>query len=305
MPKSHLLANVCRMFYHDYSHWVRPVFHYPDMASFLASRVFASGIHAIVLPGGRVLDILVEDRAQKQALICFHAAVDRTKTPLLPFFSGVNISGGLPATLIAVSDPSLDDDPTLGLAWYAGSLKAPLQKLLPPILDHLLRMLGCARSVAFGSSGGGYAALLYARTLPDCLPIAVNPQTRISAYFPQFVEAFARACYAWDGAHPLPAFLHGRLVERVSALYRVGNTPFLILQNESDPGFKAHVTQFVADLGGPRKPMTCLAGSGRVIVHEWGQGHAPLPKNELVKILWRAFDHEGLWARFVEDTISL
>lgn len=283
---------------HDYARWIYPVFHYESQTAFMMTRRFADGIHAVTIEG-RVLDILVERGGHPAALIFFNAAADRAKTPQLPIFSGLTVSQGLPATLIAVSDYSLTYDAQLGLGWYAGGHGAPLQDILPKLLKHLLAMLGCARSICYGGSGGGFAALYYAAQLPDSLPIAVNPQTRLSHYSQPFVRAFARACWEWNGDGAVGEFLQQHITDYVGDCYIGTDKPFVYVQNLSDAThLSLHVKPFMQDMGGGAEPVSCRLGGGGICFRNWGDGHAPLPRDLAAQLLQTALAHHGPWQDF-------
>ncbi|MBU9478466.1 hypothetical protein [Burkholderia multivorans] len=82
-----------------------------------------------------------------------------------------------------ISDPLTVGENAISLAWYLGRKKGELVSLLlAPIIDVIDRKFPGAEIIAFGSSGGGFAALLCAQLGLVDEAIAINPQTDVLLY---------------------------------------------------------------------------------------------------------------------------
>lgn len=162
----------------------------------------------------------------------FHGAVDRANRSLpvfLPFLPGV----GGHVHQIAVADPSLRTDSDISMSWYAGDSEFEAQKLLPEIFISISRALNVKRTIYFGTSGGGFAALFYSKQHSGSLALVGNPQTNICKFYERHVSNYLKHC--WKGVAS-PEGLGDRLVTDLAAIYS-GNSidnHVLYLQNSTD-----------------------------------------------------------------------
>lgn len=158
------------------------------------------GIHTIQFASGQKnLDIYVneniEDASHRATPIFFTGAVSKRTTHLGPFFSGLSMTKKLNLPLIAIADPTLDDDRSLKLAWYLGNATDNLNKNLSDTLDTLHQILG-TELILIGGSGGGFAALNAGLSTEVATTTLVwNPQTDIFSYSPRFVKDYLRSQY--------------------------------------------------------------------------------------------------------------
>jgi glycosyltransferase involved in cell wall biosynthesis len=114
-----------------------------------------------------------------------------------PVFQRWSWAEHVPGHCIYISDPSLYLDPALGLAWYAGTKEYdPLPKIAA-VLTEIVAQLGLSLAdiVAYGSSGGGFAALRLALFLDEITVVTINPQTDITRFETKGVEKYLRLCW--------------------------------------------------------------------------------------------------------------
>ena len=120
-------------------------------------------------------------------IILFNGALSRAKiTPDKAIFQRWSWAKEFRHPVISIADPvTMDKDPIV-LGWYLGMTGSnALPSLLHPVIQAIRQKSPDARVVAFGSSGGGFAAigsLLYG--LAD-EAIAINPQTNALKFQPE------------------------------------------------------------------------------------------------------------------------
>lgn len=263
----------------DVARYGRPVHRFTDLATFLQHTDFPPGIYQIGT-GPRPVDFLLNSTEPGAPMvISYHAALSGGSYTL-PYFTGLQVTAGLKATQLCVSDPSLGLSSELKLAWFVGSEGMNFQRVWRSVLDHLKTSLSPSREVHFGSSGGGFAALYFAHGSEDRMAVAVNPQTSIAAYLAGPQRNFTRICFGaqTDEQHS-DTLLHRATTDLVE-LYRkpAGNT-VVFVQNVQDPHMESHVLPFVTT----SHPTNTLYAN----FHAWGPGHVPPPADFLKAVLRR------------------
>lgn len=262
------------------------VYLYESPSEFLKDRP-RTGISSIFYGNG-ILDLQLLRRSSNNLVVIFHAAAD-PKSSTLPIFVGQSITHDLDASILYVSDPSLDFGIPIG--WFAGDQNRPLQNDLVGITRHIASECGAQNLIFQGASAGGFAALFYSHQFPGSLAIAINPQTDIDAYHPNKVAAYKHAC--WGGQEPDSKLAVTNLLE----LYRTSFPNFvLFMQNQRDDfhienHYRPWEKRFRELYG---KQWCTLQG-------DWGDGHAaPSPYlQELVLKFSLSFD--GQWMTLMRE----
>lgn len=134
--------------------------------------------------GGLPIDFDYEDRGHSTTAVFFQAAIG-SKVEKLPVFLGKRFSEEVPVNRLFVSDPTLYVNKRLRLAWYAGS--STQQALQLDLAKIFAKVSGDNRTLYFGTSGGGFASLVFSAFHEDSLAVAINPQTDIADYQPAHV----------------------------------------------------------------------------------------------------------------------
>lgn len=249
----------------DYQRWGAP--RHLTAAEFLALEALPSGLY-VVTEGGLPLAMLVKNRGASATFVGFHAAMNPSVRRPLPFFQGRRIAP--PAlNMVLLSDPSLALHPELLVGWFLGNNRFDLPAILPDLLDHADRLMGGARRLLWGVSAGGFAAIRYARAQDTA--VAVNPQT--------IIERFTRG--RW-----LPWLRHGWgitdkasekpfLAAHADLTCVIPRGRIVYVQNRRDAHMADHLAPWAAAHGLPT-----AAGDYRrfrLILGDWGEGHAPPP----------------------------
>lgn len=273
-------------FVRDYSRYQEPTILHPSLEEFLASTVPAA-VHTIALGQG-FLDLRVTDRKAATTIVVFHAAANPQHVSL-PLFVGQHMTDELEANVVFISDPALDRGTPIG--WFTGDKSRPLQEDLVRAIRHVQESLEAARHlVFFGPSAGGFASLYYSHRFPGSLAIVANPQTNIEKYSPEHVLHYRQDC--WSGLSLADTGITYDLVPTYAESFP---NWVAYLQNEDD---LLHVEEHLAPW---RKAVAANADRFRVLMGDWGEGHAPAPLYLLIGILSYAIAVDGDWEKFLAD----
>ena len=138
---------------------------------------------------------------------------------------------------------------------------------------------GARPVVLFGVSGGGFAALNYARLFNDVTVIAVNPQTNILRYRPDAWQAYASAAFGATtpeaAAGAIRKYTDFNLCESYA---NRDDISVVYVQNETD---KLHVDKHMR----PFLDAIPESAAVDVLLGRWGEGHVAPPKEELDRIV--------------------
>jgi hypothetical protein len=188
-------------------------------------------------------------------LVTFHGATCRARREA-PMFNGFNPDLA-DCTQVAVSDPSLQVPGDFGIAWFAGHRDSTRLPAAPGLCRNG-QGLGMERTIFFGTSGGGFAALAQSHAMPGSIAVVGNPQTRIARYHAPLVAAYRQACWP-DLADN--AELDGVTMADCNALYGAGFRNLVVyIQSLGDKHHRAHMLPFAAAIAG-------LAQADRVLFH--------------------------------------
>lgn len=269
----------------DIERYKKPVQAFASLEEFLDTDHIKPGILSI--SGALPIDILFTPAGSATTVVSFHAALTKAETPL-PMFAGGKVTQDGPVNRIFISDSGLYAGREHKIGWFAGTRELDLQKQLPKIIDKLLVQAGGTRTLFWGPSAGGFAALYYSKLFPDSLAIAFNPQTIIANFGLANQQAYTKAAF---GAETLEE--HDRtLAESFNSNlldWYAGEMPnhVLYVQNESDTHVQSHMEPFLASLNNQ--------SSVRVHLGNWGQGHVAPSPEEIREIIASFTCKEGDW----------
>lgn len=270
---------------HDYSRYApAEVSTHRSLDDFLSGRV-ADGVHAIGYGVG-VLDLQLVQRASRALIVAFHAAVDPA-TATLPVFTGRKVTQELDASVLFVSDPSLERGMSIG--WFAGDSRRPLQTDLVRAINHVSAQVGAEQIIFEGCSAGGFAALYYSHQLPGSLAIAMNPQTDFMKYYPRRVREYVNTCW--------PEGVDGAVTADLVAAY-ASSFPnnVLYLQNRDDAfHIQQHYRPWGEALAREYGQKWCA------LPGDWGSGHAAPPSFVQEAVLAYALSFGGDWEALMRD----
>ncbi|MGK3958291.1 DUF6270 domain-containing protein [Arthrobacter sp. R4] len=292
----------------DYSAWPDTHFQWNSIDGYSGENIWRDGVHTISLDSGPSLDLVISGSPlhgdNKVIPIFLSGAVQSRELKAGPFFSGSNVSatGGFP--YISISDPSLELDPTLGLAWYAGNEKQDLTQSLLKLLRHLIAASG-KELLLIGGSGGGFAALKLGQKLGNTASVFVwNAQTDILEYNEKFVRNYLKVAYPALTANLLESAAWKETVRRefeaagveLSLLpdARAGRSPrrVLFVQNATDWHVPIHTAPFIeaCNLKHLGRGVYWTNPDQLLWVTHFGTDHQPLPADAVTLIIKEMLD---------------
>lgn len=267
----------------------QPIKIYPSVEDFLSMERVQPG-RLCIMDSGRPIDILFDPVENSQtALVCFHGAIAADTS--LPFFLGRGVTEGLGTTRIFVSDSTLLLGEGFSLSWYIGSASQPrLVESLTLILAKLFSVSGSAHKVFFGSSGGGFAALLYSRLFPGSLALPMNPQSNLLEHRDSATGPYSRAAWGVESLEQIEEKIPLNLVGLYDQFFpnTIGYIQnlwdWIHIQKHQLPFLEAH---------GDHPRLLMLMG-------RWGDGlvdsgHIPAPKGLVRSFLAAAASADGQW----------
>lgn|GEM_PF-1700511 len=238
-------------------------------------------------------------RSDAPFLVGFSGAVTDRETKTPPFFAGQGISKTLNLPLLSFSDPTLNRSKDIGLAFYAGNDRVPnLPEVLADIINKISAHIG-RHALLFGGSGGGFAALSTLRHCNTSFKALVwNPQTIVTGYYRRFVMTYFKTAfpdlYRRSGAARLKdPWELAKLIRnegcRPTIMPWKPAGEVLYLQNGRDDfHLEKHLSPFLRTGDWTRLGRSCLTSSEQnvsVCVGNWGEGHAPPPRQMIIKCL--------------------
>lgn len=217
----------------------------------------------------------------------------------LPRFNRFTWADDFPGTQLCIADPTLTLNDEIQLAWYFGSDREDAMSGLVDVVLAVAAALGVRRDriFAYGSSGGGFAALqLVARLGQGATAIAINAQTDVLRYSSTAsVNKFLSVCTG--GLRGEDARL--KYPVRLSALDSwstdtAGSSRCLLVQNKQDHHhYDEHFLPFLRHFGVAEDG----AADGRIaaMIYDYPNGHGAEPRSMLPSILEKAGQlHTGI-----------
>lgn len=264
----------------------------------VTGNALRDGVHPI-RAGTRSLPVLVRRAAAIRAgarhvLVVFNGALTTRRDRQPPFFVGATLADDAGLPLIAFSDPTLERDDDILLAFYAGHADFPdLAQTIAAIIDDLAAAHGF-RPILVGGSGGGYAALNIGRRMrSDPFILAWNPQTDIARYTRDAVSAYMAAAFpAQYDAATHDAAATSRIMDAVLGTSRLmpwdSPAQTLVLQNRSDWHAEHHAMPFLASFPSRQVAPGQFRGTANATalsLLDWGKGHVAPPRDLLMRAL--------------------
>ena len=217
---------------------------------------------------------LLQNTGSDTLLVVSHGALPRGKYQV-PRFEWLATLEGRPENLLFLADGALDEHPGLDLAWFTGNSGDDITHRFSDIVRSVADQLGVKRVLFMGGSGGGFASLALAASLPESRALVFNPQTAIRKYWNRAVVQYQQNLFPeFDSLSALDA-----LGPRVSAVERVradkaATYQVIYVQNNDDAlHMDKHLAPFAAAVG--MKPRSGVSPNGNVqlVVDRFADGH--------------------------------
>lgn len=152
-----------------------------DIFNFLPSKSPGVSKYQASLPLGTHLDALLINKESDVLVVALHGATNR-QSKELPRFEWMRTLRETEFSSLYFSDPCLELDETLSLAWYTGWKDFDLYPVLADWALRSAEAIGATKILFVGSSGGGLAALQISTYVPGSMALPFSCQTSISAY---------------------------------------------------------------------------------------------------------------------------
>lgn len=245
---------------------------YDSLDDFMADSV--PQVHSINHNGAHI-DLLVQDRGAPTTLVSFHASLSK-RVETLPSLQGTGIAADTGCNLISLSDPALEMG-DLNLGWFLGDKRTgSLPPILAEVVHHVIEKLGSTRTILFGASGGGYAAVLYGEYFPGEIVLAVNPRLDLGASPSENLTRYLNVAHEATTNLQRIRARNRFAVVRLREKYGATGLPFdlCLYQNVSDRTFmRSQARPFIKKLH--RDPNL------HVRFEDDGQGHVYIPGDRL------------------------
>ena len=236
--------------------------------------------------GGVTINSFAVFRRSATRLICLLPSAQPTSSPQQnPVFHRWSWSAHFPdCHFMSLSDPALYSSPDVRAGWFMGP-REDIIKVLASHIDAMAAMLSIKRDniVLYGSSMGGFGALMISAELPGTLAIAEVPQIDMRKYP---IRGAIRTLERHVVHSSMEDFYEDH-PERVNVLDRFRSAEILprfkIVTNRADTGFQEQL-EFMGALGGvTRIAKTTYDHEIHIVAEEIG--HKPLPTLRGVEIV--------------------
>ncbi|WP_152345671.1 DUF6270 domain-containing protein [Brevibacterium sp. CFH 10365] len=265
---------------------------------FLKATRIPDGVHRIKvgIHAGRwqALHVMVRLLPGRALTVHFYGAQTRRGGSDAPIFRSLRTSASLNASFVLVHDPSLDLDDELGIAWYEGYSGFAAATVIRAALSHLSTIAAAPRTVLWGGSAGGYAALRHVGSIPDAVAFVWNPQTSIPRYLKAPVTRYAMTAFGSPELPP-PDSISGDFVFDLTEQARPNWTdaPVVYLQEADDRHVREHLAHLLAHLDPQMGKEVTLRDTmfGHITsnfylhLSHWMPGHTPPPKAAVKEFL--------------------
>lgn len=240
--------------------------------------------------GGHSFDYLWSPKAgAKRMFVLFSGDVKRGKNSP-PVFQRWSWSSLFPGHCLYVSDPMIFMDPEIGLAWYSGTERLdPIEFIIRRIKAIAAQVrLSESSIIAYGSSGGGFAALRMSSMMNDISAVAINPQTNIAKFKWRSPDLYARVCLNRQDRYIALEDFPLRM-DLLTHIENLKDRRIIIAQNRLDTHhLSEHFIPFCAKMGMPDSDNRTEGLFRRIIFeHKGGHGRAETPEvfSAIMKIL--------------------
>ncbi|MFC3170284.1 glycosyltransferase [Paracoccus fontiphilus] len=230
---------------------------------------------------GHRFDFLWSPKADAKRLFVIFSGDARRNKISPPVFQRWKWAPHFIGHCLYVSDPMLHMHPDMGLAWYAGTVDCdPLKEIILRV-KALLTSLGLKDQdvCAYGSSGGGFAALRMAAIWPGISVVSINPQTNIANFKWASPDLYAQVCLNRPDRHAALSDFPERM-DLVHQVDKLRNRRIVLVQNTLDSHhFEKHYKPFCSAMGVPYEANLNTGNFRRILFsHEGGHAKAETPE---------------------------
>lgn len=198
-----------------------------------------------------------------------------------PVFQRWSWAEHFPGHCLYVSDPMLHMAPDIGLAWYAGTDTLDPMEVIVRRIRAMLPLVGLTENdvTAYGSSGGGFAALRMTTQMPGASAISINPQINIADFERRSPDRYARTCLNREDRFAALADFPERM-DLKTHVAKLKQRQLILIQNRLDVHhYEEHYMPFCKSMGASSHENLTHGKFRRILFdHEGGHGKAETPE---------------------------
>lgn len=261
---------------------LKSIRNYGDYDGFRDNFDMASQV-ATYSHSGSTMDILFAPSTASRRLAVFFNS--QQKPGAVRLFTWQSASRGFLANRLFISDPTVYFHDALNLAWYAGNRQLNVQQHISGLIAYMVERTGAEELVFFGSSGGGFPALLHSQLFANSLAFVMAPTTTIRNHGNQnLVDRWLEYGYGLSSGQfgALPSDLVLDIPEITNGTL---SSPVLLLQNSTDTDFMATQTAPLARaLGGRFDAKSLSLDNLHIAIEDYGEGHVMAPSARVSRL---------------------
>jgi hypothetical protein len=215
--------------------------------------------------------------------VLLSGAIDRNKRNP-PYFTRWKWRDQFLGNVLCISDPTLLINETIEIGWYIGSEEHNATSDMAELVKYIAKILNIPneRIISYGSSGGGFGALMLASKIEGSLAVAINPQTNIFLF--SQAQGMLDTCFPNRNKE----FIEEKYGDRVCAqkALKNSNSRVLIAQNTLDEHhWKVHYPLFAKEMGLPMTSGISKDGKHRSLIYDDLKGHGHESQEVFVEIM--------------------
>lgn len=268
------------------------------MDQFASSTSLEDGLHSIQLKSdeGRPtsLDLYVRLKPATSLTVHFYGAQAYRKPGDTPIFKGYRTSENLNTSYVLLHDPTLSLTTKIGLGWYEGFKGFVASRFIVRAVTHIAQVARAPRTILWGGSAGGYAALRNVGAIPNAIAFVWNPQTSIPRYRPSPVRTYAQTAFGTAHLAEVAAGSTGHVIDLTRQPSPNWNDAHVVYLQEADD---SHVSRHLSYFLRSQFPETALEVTRRDTMHgllspkfylhqsHWKPGHSAPPQPVIEQFL--------------------
>lgn len=239
------------------------------------------------------IPVLFRRQPGDRLFVLLSGAINRHKTAP-PVFNRWSWAKKFPGSVICIADPTLELDGELELGWYVGLHNQDFTKSCTELIGRVAETLSINKNniITYGSSGGGFAALMMTAKLGAGTAVAINCQSEILNYNKVAVERFVNVCFKSISPDQISEIYRNR-VSASSAWKSIGAPVHaVVVQNKTDQHhYHNHYLTLIDSLSIPEAGGASVDGRHFAFVYESDSGHGPEPLELFPSILAKALEY--------------
>lgn len=216
--------------------------------------------------------------SNNKLFVCLSGARAGSKS-VLPHIQRWKWNQKFKGSTLYISDPSFRYNQNLSLGWYIGTQEHDWLKDLAELIKIFAykQNLKSSDVILYGSSAGDYAAMKLTELIEGSVAIAINPQTDIRKYLPDFVKSFLKSNFNTEQLD----ILDNRFTTMVQSRKNNASKIFLY-QNINDTfHYENHLSPFIKYFN--LESICYFANNSLIVAKSFigPKGHGPEPTNKV------------------------